>query len=81
MTFSRVGQSEDEFRDNSIEQFEKEHKLYLEKLVCHYVEHMEWYALGFVGDQNFMPKIAEDVYNNNLYYMSWFYHRLFPFNN
>lgn len=51
---------------------------YLEDLVLHYVEHMSWYELGFIDTEDFMPKTVDDVYNSNLYYMSWFYKGVLP---
>jgi len=52
---------------------------YLADLVFHYVEHMDWYEMGFVGTEDFMPETVDDVYNSNLYCMSWFYGGALPF--
>jgi len=61
------------------EQFDVQYVLYLQDLVFLHVEHMSWYEMGFVRTQDFMPETVKDVYNDNLYCMSWFYSGALPF--
>jgi len=53
--------------------YEIQYEQYLEDLVFHYIEHMSWYDMGFVRTKDFMPENVDEVYNSNLYCMSWFY--------
>lgn len=58
---------------DSAERFDLEYDQYLEDLVFQSAEHMLWYDMGFVGSKDFTHETVDDVYNNNLYCMSWFY--------
>jgi len=53
--------------------------LYLCNMVQHYTEHMLWHKLGFVPENDFIPKTLDDVYAENLYCLSWFYSGVYPF--
>jgi len=61
------------------EQVDVQYALYLRDLVFHYIEHMLWYEEGSVGTEDFMPEMLDDVYNEHLYCMSWFYGGVLPF--
>ena len=37
------------------QEFEMQHEHYLEELVLHYTDHMDWYKLRFVQTMDFMP--------------------------
>lgn len=64
---------------NPSEEYELELHNYLEQLVLQYTEHIQWYEQGFFLTKNFRKEIVDDVYYNNLYYMSWFYDGLMQF--
>jgi hypothetical protein len=42
-------------------------------------KHMQYFYLGYVTSKNFLPETVQDVYINNLYALSWFYDRHYPF--
>lgn len=61
------------------EQVHVQYDLYLQDLVFHYVQYMQWYKEGSVQTLDFMLETIDDVYNNHLYYISWFYEGALPF--
>jgi len=65
---------------NAFEQVHDEYDLYLQDLVFHYIEHMQWYEDSFVRTLDCMLEIIDNVYNNHLYCMSWFYEGACLFN-
>jgi hypothetical protein len=44
-----------------------------------YKQHMEYFSLGYLNNQNFMRETIEDVYSSNCYALSWLYDSVYPF--
>jgi len=79
MEISTVQESIDSSRLGPAEELDMLYEQYLEDLVFLCAEHMSWYEMGFVQTKDFTPETVDDVYNNNLYCMNWFYNGAFPF--
>jgi len=79
MDASSSQESTDYSGPNPLELLELQYEQYLEALVFQCAEHMSWYEMGFVRTKDFTPETVEDVYNNNVYCMSWFYSGALPF--
>lgn len=52
---------------------------YLKSLIHIHNDHMYYYNWGCFLTKDFQPKTINDVYNNNLYSISWFYHGCYKF--
>jgi len=63
------------------EEYDEEHAEYLQCLALLHKDHMYFYNYGFFHIEDFMPETTNNVYNNNVYNMSWLYHGCFPFYN
>jgi hypothetical protein len=74
-----VGECDHPYEPYPFEEYDVEHAEYLQRLAVLHMEHMYLYDHGFFDTEDFMPESADDVYNNNVYSMSWFYHGCFPF--
>jgi len=70
---------EDATRLRECDEYDIQQELYLQKLIFLYTERMSWFDLGFVDTMDFTPAIVHDVYNENLYCMSWLYDSVFSY--
>lgn len=61
------------------EQYDVEIDAYFQRLALLHVEHMYLYECGLVRTEDFIPETVEDVYNKNMYNLSWFYEGYYPF--
>ena len=61
------------------EEYEQELSTYLQRLALLHRQHMYYVESGLLNEHNFFPETMEDVYNMNLYSMSWFYEGCYPF--
>jgi hypothetical protein len=61
------------------EEYEQQLSTYLQRLVLLHRQHMYFFESWLHHTQNFLPETMEDVYNKNLYSMSWFYEGCYPF--
>lgn len=61
------------------EDYDMEHGMYLQRLAFLHSDHMYLYDHGCFANEDFLPETVEDVYNKNLYTMSWFYDGCYPF--
>jgi hypothetical protein len=59
---------------------EAEYDRYLEHLAFLHLDYMFYYNQGFVSTKAFWPQTADDVYNENLFAISWFYEGCCEFN-
>lgn len=69
-----VGEEDDSY---PWEAEEAAHDQYLEHLAFLHLDHMYYYNRGICSTLTFWPETIDDVYNNNLFAISWFYHGCF----
>lgn len=74
-----IGECDHPHEEYPFEQYELEEATYLEDLVFRYSEHMLYYEFGLMESKNFETNSIDDVYNQNMYCMSWFYNGCYPF--
>jgi hypothetical protein len=74
-----VGECDHPFQPYPFEEYEQQLRTYLQRLALLHSQHMYFFERGLLNTQNFLPETMEDVYNNNLYAMSWFYEGCYPF--
>jgi hypothetical protein len=76
---SRQQQQRPDSLEYPFEEYNVGKEQYRGHLALLHKEHMEYYSLGLMCNQNFMPETVDDVYINNLYALSWFSDGCYPF--
>ena len=74
-----VGECDHPYEPYPFEEYDVQHAAYLQRLALLHSEHMYFYERGFLNTEDFMPETVDDVYNKNMYSMSWFYDGCYPF--
>lgn len=74
-----VGESSSANEPYPFEQYDLQCADYFEGLAILHMNHMYLYDCGIVTTEDFMPDTVEELYNKNLYCMSWFYDSCYPF--
>lgn len=76
---SWAGKCETPYEQYPIAQYEAAETAYFENLVELYMEYMYYVELRLIGDKDFVSSSCSDVYDQNMYCMSWFYDGGYPF--
>jgi hypothetical protein len=74
-----VGECSYAYEPYPFEQYDLEFAEYFKGLDLLHLNHMYLYDHGIVATEDFMPETVGEVYNKNLYCMSWFYDGCYPF--
>ena len=74
-----VGECAAPYEHYPFEEYDVQYATYLEKLAFLHSEHMYFYERGLLNNTDFMPETVDDVYNKNMYSLSWFYDGGYPF--
>jgi hypothetical protein len=65
--------------DYLFEDYDEGEEQYIGELAILHEEHMEYFLLGLISTENFLPETVEEVYFGNLYALSWFYDGVYLF--
>ena len=74
-----VGECDHPYEPYPFEEYDVQNAAYLQRLALLYGELMYFYERGLLHTEDFMPETVDDVYNKNMYNLSWFYEGCYPF--